>query len=181
MIEINVAPSEFYDEAKEEFITPIATKLKLEHSLISLSKWESKWLKPFVGREDLTEEETLDYIKCMTLNDEVIDPLVYLQISSEEVERINAYIDHKMTATWFNDGPGRPSREVVTSELIYYWMISLQIPFLPCETWHLHRLLTLIKVCNLKNTPSKKMKKKEIATRNQQINAARKKALGTTG
>ena len=174
---------ELWDDAKEEFITIPATKeqkLQLEHSLISLSKWESKWCKPFLSKEDKSYEETIDYIKCMTLTQN-INPIVYGLIDKDSMKQITKYIEAPMTATTFyDDKNSKHSREIVTAELIYYWMISLQIPF-ECQKWHLNRLLTLIKVCSIKNEPPKKMSTRDVMSRNAALNAARRKRLNTKG
>ena len=174
---------EFWDEEREEFVSTPSFKeqtLQLEHSLVSLSKWESKWNKAFLSKTDKTLEETLDYIKCMTLTQNV-PPEVYNNLSEENIKQINDYISAPMTATYLSeDRSARGSREVVTSELIYYWMIALNIPF-ECQKWHLNRLLTLIKVCNVKNSPPKKMSKKALMSRNASLNAARKQQLNTNG
>ena len=178
---------EFYDEVNEEFVVipgKPATKeytLQLEHSLVSLSKWEAKWCKPFLSSKNLTEEETLDYIRCMTITQNV-PPEVYDNITKENVEEVSKYITAPMTATTFSDhGTGKGgSREIVTSELIYYWMIALQIPP-EYQKWHLNRLLTLVKVCNIKNAPPKKMSKKALMSRNAQLNAARRNQLNSSG
>ena len=180
MLEIKIPETEQWDELKQEFVYTKAQTLQLEHSLVSLSKWESKWCKPFLSKEDKTFEETIDYIRCMTLNRHVPDE-VYGFLTRSNIKQINEYISAPMTATWFSqDTTGRGSREQITSELIYYWMIALNIPF-ECQKWHLNRLLTLIRVCNLKNQPSKKMSRREIMSRNAALNAARKKQLGTNG
>ena len=180
MLEITIPETEQWDELKQEFVYTKEQTLQLEHSLVSLSKWESKWCKPFLSKEDKTFEETIDYIRCMTLNRHVPDE-VYGFLTRSNIKQINEYISAPMTATWFSkDTIGRGSREQITSELIYYWMIALNIPF-ECQKWHLNRLLTLIRVCNLKNQPSKKMSRREIMSRNAALNAARRKQLGTNG
>lgn len=180
MLELLIKGVDLYDEKNEEFVSTKDTTLRLEHSLISLSKWESKWHKPFLGNDDRTDEEIRDYIRCMTITQNV-DPLVYLGLSAENYKSIEEYMSDTMTATWFNDKNNPKSRQkVVTAELIYYWMISLQIPF-ECERWHLNRLLTLIRVCNNENTPKTKMKKGDIFKQNSQLNEARKKMLHTRG
>ncbi len=180
MLQITIPAVELWDERKQEFITTKEQTLQLEHSLVSLSKWESKWCKPFLTKQEKTFEETLDYIKCMTITQNV-DPEVYNYLTNENIEEINNYINAPMTATYFSDDKmAKPSREQITAELIYYWMIALNIPF-ECQKWHLNRLLTLIKVCNIKNQPPKKISKKEIMRRNAALNAARRKQLNTKG
>lgn len=175
-----VTESEQWDEEKQEFVQPKTQTLQLEHSLVSISKWESKWNKSFLSNTQKTYEETIDYIKCMTLTPNV-DPDVYLCLSDENIYNVNDYISLPMTATYFNESKnGQGGRETITSELIYYWMISLNIPF-ECQEWHLNRLLTLIRVCNIKNSPPKKMSKGEIMSRNAALNAARKKQFNTKG
>ena len=180
MLRVTIPATELWDESKEEFVNTKEQTLQLEHSLVSLSKWESKWCKPFLSKDKKTEEEDLDYIKCMTITQNV-DPSVYAFIPNDIREEIKKYINAPMTATWFSDEKGGKSgSEQITSELIYYWMIAQNIPF-ECEKWHLNRLLTLIKVCNIKNQPPKKMGKKAIMSRNSALNAARKKQLNTKG
>lgn len=175
MLKITIPGQEFWDETKEEFVNTNGMSLQLEHSLVSLSKWESKWHKPFLGKGDKTVEETVDYIRCMTLTQNV-DPSVYDFITNEIIDQVSGYIDDSMTATWFSkEEKKQAGREVVTAEIIYYWMIALNIPF-ECQKWHLNRLLTLIQVCNVKNAPPEKLSQKEIAKRNAAINAARRKA-----
>lgn len=180
MLRVTIPATELWDEVKEEFINVKEQTLQLEHSLVSLSKWESKWHKPFISKDTKTEEETIDYIKCMTITQNV-DPKVYDFIPSNVRDEIKEYIDDKMTATWFaDDKGGKSNSEQITSELIYYWMIAQNIPF-ECEKWHLNRLLTLIKVCNIKSQPTKKMSKKALMSRNAALNAARRKQLNTRG
>ena len=180
MLKITVPAAEFWDEIHEEFIYKKEQTLQLEHSLVSLSKWESKWCKSFFSNQEKTYEETIDYIKCMTLTQNVKNE-VYYCLSDENIAQINRYIESPMTATYFSDSRnGKPNRERITSELIYYSMIALNIPF-ECQKWHLNRLLTLIKVCNIKNQPPKKMSRREIMNRNAALNAARRKQLNTRG
>lgn len=180
MLQITVPETEYFNEATDEFSQIPACTIQLEHSLISISKWESKWCKPFLGKDDKTEEEVRDYIRCMTITQHV-DPMVYLAIPLSEIERIKAYIHAPMTATWFRDDKRNgPNRRVITSELIYYWMISNQIPF-ECEKWHLNRLMTLIRICGEKNQPQKKMSKKQAAAQQRSLNAARRARLNTNG
>lgn len=180
MLRITIPATELWDEDKEEFINTKEQTLQLEHSLVSLSKWESKWHKPFLSKDIKTEEENIDYIKCMTITQNV-DPKVYDFIPNDIREKIKEYIEDKMTATWFNDEKSsKGGSEQITSELIYYWMITQNIP-IKCEKWHLNRLLTLIKVCNVKNQPPKKMGKKALMSQRAQLNAARRKQLNTRG
>ena len=180
MLRITIPAIELWDENKEEFINTKEQTLQLEHSLVSLSKWESKWNKPFLSKDTKTEEEELDYIKCMTITQNV-DPNVYKFIPLNVREEIKEYINAPMSATWFSEDKNtKSSSEQITSELIYYWMVTQNIPF-ECEKWHLNRLITLIKICNIKSQPPKKMGKKAIMSRNAALNAARRKQLNTKG
>ena len=180
MLHITIPAVEQWDEVKQEFVYTKDQMLSLEHSLVSLSKWESKWCKAFLTKQEKTFEETLDYIKFMTITQNV-DPKIYNYLTNENIDEVNRYIEAPMTATYFSeDKTSKISREQVTAELIYYWMISLNIPF-ECQKWHLNRLLTLIKVCNIKNTPPKKRGRKDIMSRNAALNAARRKQLNTRG
>jgi hypothetical protein len=180
VLSITVLGVDYFDDETQTFITSEETNLDLEHSLISLSKWESKWEKPFLDSEEKTSEEMFDYIKAMTITKN-ISPEIYIRFSNENIEAISKHINAKMTATWFNDTAVKEyNREIVTSEIIYYWMIALTIPF-ECETWHLNRLLTLIKVCNQKNKPEKKMSRNDLAARNRDLNARRREELKTKG
>ena len=172
----------FWDEAKEEFIHEKPQKdtvLRLEHSLISISKWEAKWHKAFVGN-DKTDNETIDYIKCMTLNQDVPDS-VYKRLSMENIKEIKAYIEDPMTATVINTvDKKKVNNEFITSELVYYWMILYGIPS-QFEKWHFNRLITLIRVCSEKNKPQKKMSATEQAAMYKRINERNKALLHTRG
>ena len=181
MLQITIPSVEKWDEVNNQFVYTREQTLQLEHSLVSLSKWESKWKKIFLSGQEKTYEETMDYIKCMTLTQNV-DPDVYNNLTKENVDAINSYIDDKMTATYFSNenAVSKRSSEQISSELIYYWMIALNIPF-ECQKWHLNRLLTLIKVCNIKNQPPKKMSKRDVMRNNTAINNARRKRLNSNG
>lgn len=171
---------ELYDETNEVFITAKACSIKLEHSLVSVSKWEARWEKPFLTSNEKSVIETLDYIKCMTITQNVPND-VYSRLTEQHIESINQYIDAPMTATKINHiTKGKPNRDIITSEVIYYYMVALTIPF-ECQKWHLTRLLTLIHVCNIKNQPEKKMGKQELISRNRDLNEQRRKQLNTKG
>ena len=180
MLQITIPAIELWDEGKQEFVYGNEQVLQLEHSLVSLSKWESKWEKPFLSKEGKTTEETIDYIKCMTITPNV-DAEVYNRLTDSIISQVDNYIDAPMTATWFSENKNSASTtEQITSELIYYWMIALNIPF-ECQEWHLNRLITLIRVCNIKNQPPKKMSRRSILSRNAALNEARRKQYNTKG
>ena len=180
MLTIKIPDTEYYNEETSQFVSVKERTIDLEHSLVSLSKWESKWCKPFLNKDNKTDEEIKYYIHCMII-DRNVPETIYYAISKEQIKQIEDYIDEKMTATTFSDiASASKSREIITSEIIYYWMISLNIPF-ECQKWHLNRLLTLIRVCSIKNAPPKKMGRNSVLSRNAQINAARKKQLNTRG
>lgn len=184
MLTIYIPEKEYWDDKNSEFVTIRAQTLQLEHSLISISKWEAKHKKSFLKNlADLTYEESIDYIKCMTISKGVPENC-YIGIDNTIMRQVNAYIEDSMTATSFYQNPddshSKVGGDTVTSELIYYWMITFNIP-VEFERWHLNRLLTLIRVCILKNQPSKKMSKSQIAKRNASLNAQRKARLGTRG
>ena len=180
MLTIKIPDTEYYNEEISQFVSVKERTIDLEHSLVSLSKWEAKWCKPFLGKDQKTNEEVRDYIRCMIIDRNVPDNILYA-LSKQQEKQIADYIDEKMTATTFSDiSSASKNREVITSEIIYYWMISLNIPF-ECQKWHLNRLLTLIRVCSIKNAPPKKMGRNSVLSRNAQINAARKKQLNTRG
>lgn len=180
MLEIYIPQTELYDEVENIFIMTKSCTLRLEHSLVSISKWETKWKKPFLDPKPKTQEESIDYIKCMTLNQNV-DDNIYRCITPKQMMEINEYISDNKSATWFNESTKKPpSRNVVTSELVYYWMASYQIPF-ETQKWHFSRLMTLIQIFNVKNQEPKKMSKSEILARNRALNEARRAKLHTKG
>lgn len=179
MFELIIDQRDLYDEESEKFTSIPRQKLQLEHSLLSISKWEERHYKPFLKNEQRSSEEILDYIRCMTIN-RGIDPMVYYTLTQEQMSEISKYINEEMTATWFPDEQSKKSREVITNEVIYYWMITLQIP-LEFEKRHLNKLLTLIRVITAKNAPQKKMSKNEIRSRNKLLNEQRKKLYNTMG
>jgi hypothetical protein len=179
-IKIPISP-EGWDEEKEEFVESKTVTLQLEHSLVSLSKWESKWCKAFLSKQEKSQEETIDYIRCMTVTKNV-DPEVYKHLTADNIRAVNKYIEAPMTATHIAEakGTGKGQQEVVTSELIYYWMIALQIP-MECQKWHLNRLLTLVKVCNVKNSPPKNMSRRDRMSQYARMNAARRQKHNSRG
>lgn len=182
MLNITIQDTQLWDEEKEEFINVKGQTLQLEHSLLSLSKWESKWCKPFITEKNKTFEETMDYVKCMTLKPNV-DDNVYKCLTAENIAAIDQYINHPATATTFSNnikGSGKSSKEILTAELIYYLMVTFNIPF-ECQKWHLNRLITLIKICEIKNQPPSKMSKGDVLRNQAAINAARRKQLNSKG
>lgn len=181
MLQITIPAGEQYDEKTQQFVNRTREQtLQLEHSLVSLSKWEAKWCKPFLTKDVKTNAEAVDYVRCMTITQNV-DPNVYNYITNEIMEQVNRYIEAPMTATWFTEnGSNKSSSKQITSELIYYWMVALNIPF-ECQKWHLNRLLTLIKVCNIESQPPKKMSKRDAMSRQKALNDARRRQLNTKG
>jgi hypothetical protein len=180
MLTIIVGATDVYDEASGTFGDQGGVELQLEHSLVSLSKWESIHEKPFLGKDDKTPEEIISYVECMVVG-EIPQVKIFHQLSEENVNQINEYIDRKMTATWFSERTRSPAvAEIITSELVYYWMTAFNIPW-EAQYWHLNRLFTLIRVCNTKQEKPKKMSQGEIARRNRELNAQRRAQLGTKG
>lgn len=187
-ITITIQPKEFFDEKENRFITVKATDLVLEHSLLSVSKWEAKWKKPFLVEKALdTNDKIIDYFKCMTISPQKPDPLLYMALTEDNIKEITDYINDPMTATWFSEDKKKtsgfkkrpPKKEILTSEVIYWQMIALQIP-IEFQKWHLNRLTTLIRVCNAKNNPEK-MNKKDILAQNSALNKARRAKLHSKG
>lgn len=182
MLTIIVSGNELFDERTQEFVNTEDVVLHLEHSLISLSKWESKHNKPFLGPEKKVQEDVIEYIKAMVLDDNVPDD-VFNRLGNDNINAISEYISSTQSATTFVETPQQKSRarsEIITAELIYFWMVSYNVPW-ECETWHLNKLFALLKVCNIKNSKEKPMSPSEIAKRNRDLNAERKQKLGTSG
>lgn len=182
MLQIVTQANELYNEETNEFIYVKPQKIVMEHSLLSVSKWESRWKKPFLSKEQKANNEMLDYIRCMTITPKV-DYLTYANLTREQIKAINDYINDTATATTIS-GLHRNSvnsGRAITSELIYYWMTALNIPF-ECEKWHLNRLLTLIRIANIENNPKKqKMGRRDIYNQNRALNAARRAKHNTRG
>ena len=178
---IHVPAQEFFNNETQTFLNLKETTFKIEHSLVAIAKWESKWHVAFLDdKAEKTDEMIIDYIKCMTISQNV-DPEIYNHLPPETIKEINDYIGDPMTATKFtniNNGPG--TGEFITNEVVYYWMIASNIP-LECEKWHFNRLMTLIRVCSEKNSPGKKMNRRDILKQNRELNEARKKAMNTRG
>jgi hypothetical protein len=180
MLEITIPDVDSFNEETNEFVYLKGSTIRMEHSLVSISKWESKWCKPFLASDEKTMEETIDYIRCMTTTQNV-NPLLFYYIPDSELLKIRDYISAPMTATKITDRSRQNNKRIVTSELIYCWMIAENIP-MECQKWHINRLLTLIRVCSIESNPSKKkMGHNEILQSNAAINAARRKAMHTKG
>jgi len=180
MLEITIPSRELFNDETQEFFTLKGQKLVLEHSLVSISKWESKWNQPFLTQTDKSYAQVIHYIECMTITQNV-NPDIYKFLTKDIIDEISAYIALPMTATTFSQKEkGKLNREIITSEIIYYWMIAFNIPF-ECQKWHLNRLLTLINVCNIKNQPNKKMSRQELLARNRALNAQRRASMNSKG
>ena len=180
MLQITIPAKELWDDINLEFINVKKHTLQLEHSLVSISKWESKWCKPFFSKQEKSYEETIDYIKCMTLTQNV-QPEVYRCLTQQNVKEITDYIEAPMTATTFSDNSTKKGRnETITSELIYYWMTALNIP-MECQKWHINRLFTLIRVCEIKNQPEKKVSSAERINQYAKLNAERRAKMNSKG
>ena len=179
MLKITIPAMEAWDPVKEEFVQTEETKLVLEHSLLSVSKWESTWKIPFAGGNELTAEQSIDYVKCMCINP-VKDDSVFYTIPRSILMEIKKYIDDPMSASKFDDKKKPRGKAVYPSEQIYCFMTMYGIPF-ETEKWHLNRLLALIRWCGIENAPKEKMSETEILMRNAKLNAERKARLHTRG
>lgn len=177
---VKIPGKELYDSARNRFVITKDTTITIEHSLLSISRWESKWHKPYLSREAKTREELIDYVRCMTLTQNV-NPDVYNALDVTTLHRIVEYIQDPCTATTIKKQPHGPNKEIITNELVYYWMTELRIPFDPCEKWHFNRLMTLIEVCSIKKQPAKKIPKAEAARQRAALNAARRAKYGSKG
>lgn len=176
MLTIVVKGKELWDEKEQVFVKPDEdVVLEFEHSLVSLSKWESHYKKPFLTEDSKTQEEVLYYIRCMALRPDVPEE-VFAGLELSHLAEINEYMNDPMTATFFNEPktPGRPSAKIITNELIYYWMSGFGLP-MEMQYWHLNRLFTQLKVCNLESQPPKKLSPGEAAARTRAINEANRK------
>jgi hypothetical protein len=181
MLRATVPGAELFDEEKQQFITRESITLKLEHSLASISKWESYWKKPFLGKEEeKTTAEVNHYINCMSVDGDIPDE-TFSYIPNEIYSQITDYINDPMTATWFKeDKSSARNKDVLTSEVLYYYMIAQNVP-IECENWHLNRLITLLRVCGEKNQPQKKMNKKDWIAQRRALNEARRSRFNTKG
>lgn len=180
MLQIRIPARELFDENTSTFIFSKEQTLNLEHSLISISKWESKWKKSFMDNiPKMTRKEFIDYIRCMTIAPGIAEE-TYLALSEDNYASILSYINDSMTATTFRENSTRPSKQIITSEVVYYWMIRYGIPF-ECEKWHINRLMTLIRICAIKEGPGKKMSHKDTIAQNKALNSARRKECRSRG
>lgn len=182
MLQITIPKNSIFNEKTREIFAVPETVLSLEHSLLSIKKWESKWEKPFLSEDRKTEEQTRDYIRCMTVHPKNVDPLVYFSITSENAKTISNYIDSRQTATTITEDPSyqKGKKQILTAELIYCYMVEFGIPF-ECEKWNLNQLLTLIRVCNVRSQPSKKMNPGDVARKYGALNKSRRGKLGSMG
>ena len=180
MLTIFVSDRELYDETTEEFVLQPSFVLRLEHSLVSLSKWESKFEKAFLGKEAKTNEELRGYIECM-IQDGPTDQESLSRLTSRHFDEIRDYIESAQTATKFGELPKKTTKaETVTAELIYFWLVTFNIPF-EVETWHLNRLFALVRICNMKNQKPTRKSKAEMTRQYREMNARRRAELGTRG
>lgn len=181
MLTITVPGCEWLDETQGRFMKTADTVLTLEHSLVSVHKWEQRHCKPFLSSEHKTDAECMDYVRCMTLTQNV-NPLVYSALTPELLKNIDKYIEAPMTATWFSEEKttGPIDRKTVTAEVIYYWMITLGIPW-ECRKWHLNTLMTLIRVCNAKNAPKRQRSQREMIAERRMLNKMRREQTGSRG
>lgn len=177
MLKLLIDSFDVWDDNSQEFITYDKKTICLEHSLLSVSKWESIYKKPFLNESEKSPQEVIDYFKCMLIDES--DSVYLNNISDKDVQKIQEYIEDPMTASWVSGDTSR-DRSVITSELIYYWMVSAQIPF-ETERWHLNRLLMLIRIFGEKTNPSRKKSRAQIIEEQRRLNNERRAKLGTNG
>ena len=179
MLEITVPANEIYLPGENRFVAVPSCTLTLEHSLISIAKWESKWHIPYLNAKKRSRAQEFDYIRCMAVGP-VKNEYVFLVLTPENIAQIRAYMEESMTATTFSKGQRSISREVVTAETLYCRMFANNIP-MECQKWHLNRLLTLIRVCDAKNGPKSKMTKRQTAAHYAEQNALRRAKYNSRG
>lgn len=178
MLQLQIHGGRLFNEQTEEFVVVKPATIRLEHSLISIQKWESKWHKSYLSL-DHPRAEVLDYVRCMAI-DSNVDPNFPLALTPLEIIQIKQYMDDPMTATTFSSlKRERPKKKTITAEVIYYWMTLFDIPF-ECAKWHINQLLTLIKVCSIESHPPK-MSKKEAGAQRSALNRARRAKMGSSG
>lgn len=184
MFVLNIKEKVLWNEKDQEFVTISPYTIKIEHSLLSIRKWESKWHKPFMTQTQKTQAEQKDYVRCMTIGYELPEE-VYATLDAQEMNEVFTYMNEPMTATWFSENDQKQAKskmgsETVTYEIVYYWMSKLNIPY-DCEKWHINSLMTLIKVSMLKEQPSKKMSKRDVMSQNRALNEQRKAKMKSKG
>lgn len=179
MLKIIVPETELFDQTNGEFLTVKKQILMLEHSLVSISKWESKWKIPYLYTERKTLEQDRDYVRCMTITQNV-DPIIYKCLTKEVWDKIYDYMNDPMTASNVPSKKKPGVKNIVTAETIRYWMIMFNIP-VEYEKWHINQLLALIKYCEWKQSDSEKLTPSELYARNSRLNAERKRKLHTKG
>ena len=178
MLQLKLPKIRLFKEATEEYVYYEPLTVKLEHSLISIQRWESKWHKSFLSAESLTQEELFDYIRCMSLNPD-IDPTFVSRLTPDDFNKIREYMNEPMTATVIHRSKPRGGRPpIITAELIYYWMTAYNIPF-ECSKWHIKQLLTLVEVCSVKSNPGGKTR--GTAAERAAMNKARRAKTGSKG
>lgn len=180
MITIDLGTLEYYDSEKNEFVYEEGGKVRFEYSLKMLYEWEGKWKKAFLkGNKNLTTEEAVDFYIMMAL-----DPIDKKFMTGEAMETLSKYVNDPQTATTFADGQNgntSPSKgKIFTSEELYAMMITSNVP-LDFENRNLNRLITILRVISVQNTPPKKMSKNDIYRQNAALNAERKARLNTKG
>lgn len=183
ILHITIPGKENWDSVKEEFIYEEDAELYLQHSLVTVAEWEARWKISFLDTDNKTPEQITDYIKIMTINQNEVDDSVYKRLTKENLDEINRYLKDEMSATTITDH-GTPEsngrNEIITAEIVYYWMFSHNVP-VEFENWHFNRLITLLKTCNIKSNPDNKMTKQETAKMYAEMNKARRQKYNSKG